>query len=227
MKKTDIVLLSAGSFNPVTNGHLSMFTHTTNEIQHRFNVIKSFISPVNQEYGKAGLIDSVHRVKMCHLGTINSKIEISDWESLQTPEEMKKLREEYNCDISFKGVPTAAVINHIRESNKLPVGFICGADLFQGFENYEWRTDTEIELIIGDYLFVIERDDCTKEIMKKSFEKRPILQTLKDKITFIKPSVRNDVSSSAVRKLLKEGKSIQYLVPDSVNKYIIDEELYA
>jgi nicotinamide mononucleotide adenylyltransferase len=227
MQKKKIVLLSAGSFNPLTNGHLLMLEHTKNEIQFRFDVVQGYISPVNQEYGKKGLIESNHRAKMCSFGLgFWNWIKLDSWEAKQLPGEMKKLREEYNCDPSFKGVPTAAVIQHIRESTGMPVGFVCGADLFTGFEREDFWTDSEIELIIGDYLFVVERGECTAEIMKKTLDNRTILQTLKDKITFIKPATRNDVSSSAVRKLLKEGKSIKYLVPDPVAKYIMYEGLF-
>jgi len=36
----------------------------------------------------------------------------------------------------------------------------------------------------------------------------------------------NSISSSEIRKLAREGKSIRYLVPSSVERYIIDNSLY-
>lgn len=222
-----ICLLATGSFNPITNGHLLMLETVKNAIKNKFDVINGYISPVNQEYGKKGLIRPEDRLLMCHLGVITSDwINVTFWEINQLPKQMKMLREEYNCDPSFKGVPTAAVIKYIRDWTGLPVGFVCGADLFISFEKKEWWTDSEIELIVGDYLFVVERDDSTEKVLKEIITKRPILETLIHKITFIKPTVRNDVSSSAVRKLLKEGKSVKYLVPDSVCDYIKQNNLY-
>ena len=222
-----ITLLATGSFNPITNGHLLMLEHTKNEIRDQFDVVTGYISPVNQEYGKPNLLNSKSRLSMCQLAVLTSNwINVDSWEINQSPEDMKKLREEAKSDPSFKGVPTVAVIKHLRDKCKMPIGFVCGADLFMGFENKNWWVDSEIELMVGDYLFVIERDNNTVEILKQVINKRPILQKLQDKITFIKPPVRNDVSSSATRKLLSEDKSIKYLVPDAVANYILEKSLY-
>ena len=35
-----------------------------------------------------------------------------------------------------------------------------------------------------------------------------------------------DISDTVVRRLIKEGKSFRYLVPDSVRNYIVDHKLY-
>ena len=227
MKKQNITLLSTGSFNPVTYGHLLMLENTKNQIEDKFQVVVGYISPVNQEYGKPGLADTEHRLNMCNLGVQNSNwIHVDPWEIKLEPEDTKKLRDEFGCDPTFKGVPTVAVIRHLRELVKMPIGFVCGADLFIGFENKNWWTDQEIELMVGDYLFVLERDDSNKSILCQTIKRRPILEKLKDKITFIKPYVRNDVSSSTVRKLLGEEKSINYLIPDLVVDYIENNCLY-
>lgn len=222
-----ISLLATGSFNPITNGHLLMLEHTKNEIGNKFDVCLGYISPVNQEYGKPNLLDSNKRLEMCQIATLSSNwILVDSWEISQKKEDMSKLRQEFGSDPTFRGVPTVAVIQHIRDKIQMPIGFVCGADLFMGFENTSWWTDLEVELMVGDYLFVIERDNSNTEILKQTIIKRPILQKLQHKITFIKPPVRNDVSSSAVRKLLSENKSIRYLVPDTVVDYISYNHLY-
>jgi len=227
MSKQQLVLLSAGSFNPVTFGHLLMLENVKNQVPDGFEITNGYISPVNQEYGKAGLLSPEHRLTMCKLGVSGSKwISVDPWEIKLEAEEMKELRKEYSCDPTFKGVPTVAVIQHVREKTGLPVGFVCGADLFIGFENLEWWTDNEIKLMVGDHLFVLERDDSDQSILANTLKNRPILKELDSRITFVKPTVRNDVSSSAVRKLIKNGKSVQYLIPEKVLDYIDNFSLY-
>lgn len=226
-EKPSIVLLLAGSLNPPTNGHLLMLEHAKNEINNYFNVKCGVLSPVNDEYDKPNLAHSKHRIEMCWLATGSSQWIIHDsWEANLSKDEMQKLRQEFQCDPSFKGAPTVSIIRHIRGKYGVPVGFVCGADLFLGFENINWWKDNEIELMVGDYMFVLERDDCTEAVMRESMKQRKVFEKLQDRIIFIKPSVRNDVSSSAVRKLLKEGKSIRYLVPDSIVDYVEKEKLY-
>jgi nicotinic acid mononucleotide adenylyltransferase len=44
-------------------------------------------------------------------------------------------------------------------------------------------------------------------------------------IEIVRPSVTNDVSSTVVRRLLKQKRSIKYLVPDLVCDYIQRHQL--
>uniref|UniRef100_A0A3Q3VMM3 Nicotinamide/nicotinic acid mononucleotide adenylyltransferase 2 n=1 Tax=Mola mola TaxID=94237 RepID=A0A3Q3VMM3_MOLML len=84
--KTHVILLSCGSFNPITRGHLHMFEkareylHTTG----RFIVIGGIVSPVHDSYGKPGLVSSRHRLTMCQLAVQSSDwIRVDPWECYQ------------------------------------------------------------------------------------------------------------------------------------------------
>uniref|UniRef100_G3NA40 Nicotinamide/nicotinic acid mononucleotide adenylyltransferase 2 n=1 Tax=Gasterosteus aculeatus TaxID=69293 RepID=G3NA40_GASAC len=84
--QTHVILLSCGSFNPITKGHIHMFEkareylHTTG----RFIVIGGIISPVHDSYGKPGLVPSRHRLTMCQLAVQSSDwIRVDPWESYQ------------------------------------------------------------------------------------------------------------------------------------------------
>ncbi|XP_056149641.1 nicotinamide/nicotinic acid mononucleotide adenylyltransferase 2 [Lampris incognitus] len=74
--KTHVILLSCGSFNPVTKGHIHMFEKAREHLHKtgRFIVIGGIISPVHDSYGKPGLVSSRHRLNMCQLA-----VQCSDW----------------------------------------------------------------------------------------------------------------------------------------------------
>nr|XP_061832873.1 nicotinamide/nicotinic acid mononucleotide adenylyltransferase 1-like isoform X2 [Nerophis lumbriciformis] len=85
-RRTRVVLLACGSFNPVTNMHLRMFELARDHLEDtgRYKVVKGIISTVGDGYKKKGLIEAFHRVKMARLATDNSEwITVDAWESLQ------------------------------------------------------------------------------------------------------------------------------------------------
>uniref|UniRef100_A0A8K9UVQ8 Nicotinamide-nucleotide adenylyltransferase n=1 Tax=Oncorhynchus mykiss TaxID=8022 RepID=A0A8K9UVQ8_ONCMY len=84
--KTHVILLSCGSFNPITKGHIHMF-EKAREYLHKtgkFIVIGGIISPVHDSYGKPGLVPSRHRLTMCQLAVQSSDwIRVDPWECYQ------------------------------------------------------------------------------------------------------------------------------------------------
>ncbi|XP_072562558.1 nicotinamide/nicotinic acid mononucleotide adenylyltransferase 1-like [Paramormyrops kingsleyae] len=96
-KKTNVVLLSCGSYNPVTNMHLRMFELAREHLQIKghYEVVKGITSPVGDGYNEKGLIEASHRVEMAKLAVENhSWIEVDSWESRQAEwlETVKVLR---------------------------------------------------------------------------------------------------------------------------------------
>ncbi|XP_040263236.1 nicotinamide/nicotinic acid mononucleotide adenylyltransferase 2 [Bufo bufo] len=84
--KTHAILLSCGSFNPITKGHIQMFERARDYLHKtgRFIVIGGIISPVHDSYGKQGLVSSRHRLTMCQLAVQNSDwIRVDPWECYQ------------------------------------------------------------------------------------------------------------------------------------------------
>ncbi|KAJ3452649.1 nicotinamide/nicotinic acid mononucleotide adenylyltransferase [Anaeramoeba flamelloides] len=83
--KTLEVLVGCGSFNPITYSHLNMLQETHDYMMRNGrHVLAGFISPVNDYYGKKGLLPSAHRVEMCKIATNSSTwINVDDWESKQ------------------------------------------------------------------------------------------------------------------------------------------------
>lgn len=54
----------------------------------------------------------------------------------------------------------------------------------------------------------------------------PKKKSLQSKIHVVRQDIVNDTSSSRIRKLIMRGRSIKYLLPDSVVQYIQDNSLY-
>ncbi|XP_061549868.1 nicotinamide/nicotinic acid mononucleotide adenylyltransferase 2 [Phycodurus eques] len=84
--KSHVILLSCGSFNPITKGHIHMFEKAREYLHKtgRFIVIGGIISPVHNSYGKPGLVSSRHRLTMCQLAVRSSDwIRVDPWECYQ------------------------------------------------------------------------------------------------------------------------------------------------
>ncbi|XP_027059533.1 nicotinamide/nicotinic acid mononucleotide adenylyltransferase 3-like isoform X2 [Pocillopora damicornis] len=84
--KSRVVLLSCGSFNPITFLHLRMFEIARDALLKTgiYTVVQGIFSPVNDGYKKKDLIESEHRIQMCRLGVQTSDwISVDDWESKQ------------------------------------------------------------------------------------------------------------------------------------------------
>jgi len=90
--------------------------------------------------------------------------------------------------------------------------------LIIGMDNYlifhQWKEPKKILELAT--LVVLNRPLYTKKVNE-------IIDT-KNTIFIDVPNI--DISSSEIRKKVKEGKSIKYLVPDSVEQYIIEHQLY-
>lgn len=67
--KTPLVLISCGSFSPITYLHLRLFELAMDHarISTDFEVVGGYLSPVGDAYKKAGLASAEHRIRMCEL----------------------------------------------------------------------------------------------------------------------------------------------------------------
>uniref|UniRef100_A0A663LL52 Nicotinamide nucleotide adenylyltransferase 3 n=1 Tax=Athene cunicularia TaxID=194338 RepID=A0A663LL52_ATHCN len=96
-----LILLACGSFNPITNMHMRLFEVARDHLHQtgRYRVIEGIMSPVNDDYGKKGLVSARHRIAMAKLALQTSDwIRADPWESEQETwtETVKVLRHHYN-----------------------------------------------------------------------------------------------------------------------------------
>lgn len=98
--------------------------------------------------------------------------------------------------------------------------FIMGMDSLSEFVTWK-RPDIILE---NSVLLVGDRDLAGR---KKMEEKISMLKSMYEKCRIIPVSMPEFlISSKAIRARIAEGKSIRYLVPESVRNYIADRELY-
>ncbi|XP_028390846.1 nicotinamide/nicotinic acid mononucleotide adenylyltransferase 1-like [Dendronephthya gigantea] len=219
-----IVLLSCGSFNPITNMHLRMF-ELARDALHRtglFSVVEGILSPVNDDYKKLTtkkLASGHHRFSMAELATQSSNwINADDWEVKQS-----------------NWVPTVNVLEHTKEtvvkkysssdSKDVPcVKLLCGGDLLESFAVPGLWNEEHMAAIVRDYgLVVITRSGSDPE---KFIYESDLLTNYKNNIFIVKEWIYNDISSTKVRLALRRDESIKYVVPDPVIEYIKENNLY-
>lgn len=97
--------------------------------------------------------------------------------------------------------------------------FIMGADSLLEIER--WKHPDR--LMADCILLVAVRDDCDKEGLKKE------IAYLTDKYQAdirILPANRIDISSTKIRQMIQEGKSVRYMLPDQVIRFIQKNHLY-
>lgn len=201
MENKKILAIFGGSFNPPLNSHFLLAEQIYNELE---NIEKVIFLPVSSKYKKNGLLSNEHRYNMLKLVIDKdehfelSDIEMRQTEQLNTFETLELLQKEYPNNILY---------------------FVIGTDNLK--EISTWKTAEELASHFK--ILVLERgNDDFEEIMNND----EFLIKYKDSFILLKETIKTNLSSTLVRKNLKEGKSIKYLIPNDVLQYIKDNNLY-
>lgn len=201
MKKRIGVL--GGTFDPIHIGHL-IFAEQVRVLCGLDKVI--FIPAKNPPHKlNDGVTQINHRFEMCRIAIQNNKyFEVSDIEMLSdnlsyTYNTLQKMKKELG--------------------NSTELYFIVGSDAWLDLD--EWYKS---EALLNEFSFIIGdrpgyKEDLVNEKIKIIKEK---YNTNVEKIDI--PEI--DVSSSNIRDLVFQRKSIKYLTPEVVENYIIDNKLY-
>lgn len=191
------ILIFGGTFNPIHNGHLILAENSINE--EGFDKVV-FIPTMNPYYKDT--LDFDTRLKML-------KMAIKDNDKFA----YSSIEKKYNLEGKLY-----LILEKISKLSDDDVTILIGSDSLM---NLDWWY--KIDEILKKYkILVLRRDDKDEAIEMKINEYKEKygvhIKVLNNK--------RVEISSSMIREMIKEGKSIKYLVTDEVEKFIKDENLY-
>lgn len=194
------IAIYGGSFNPPLNSHFLLAEQVLNEM----NFIKKVIFvPVSTKYNKKGLASNEDRFNMVKsICEQNENFEVSD--------------------VELKGAVqpfTVETLNYLSEKYHQTLYFVIGTDNLKNLKT--WNKADEL---VTKYKFIILERDADK--MDEIIEADEFLKKYRQAFIKFNNPIRTNLSSNYVRKRIKEGKSIKFLTPDSVIKYIEERGLY-
>lgn len=191
--------LFGGTFDPIHNGHIKLIHFVKN----RLGLDRIICIPSGDPPHKTNkkVTEKHHRLAMVEEALKDTDILISDWE-------INRKEKSYSVEL----------IKHF--STELPddeLYFIIGADSF-----YDLPTWWHYRELLGLCRFVVvARPDTDKEALLSRFD-----GTEKPPRVFFLDDLLMDISSTQIRKMVKEEKDISHLVPEPVVYYIYNHSLY-
>ena len=189
-----------GTFNPPHNGHVDM----AHQVKREFSLDEVYLMPCgNPPHKTDGLAPKEMRLQMTQLCTVGTDVNVLDFE-------VKKKGYSY----------TAETLEALREKNpETDYYFIVGADTV--FELCTWH---EFERLFELTKFICVRRE-SHDNLKLSAEISHLQRNYGAQI-LLSEYTGLFVSSSYIRKQIGEGRSVEGLVPQNVEKYIIANGLY-
>lgn len=224
--KYPLVIVACGSFSPITYLHLRMFEMALDAIteQTRFEVIGGYYSPVSSNYKKQGLASSKHRVRMCELACerTSSWLMVDAWESLQPKYTRTALvLDHFNEEINIK---RGGIKNKSGQKRGVKIMLLAGGDLIESMGEPDVWADQDLHHILGKYgCLIVER---TGSDVRSFLLSHDIMYQHRRNVLVIKQLIYNDISSTKIRLFIRRGMSVQYLLPNSVIRYIQQHKLY-
>lgn len=232
------VLFVCGSYNPPTNMHLRMFELARDHLfKLGHTVCGGIMSPVHDKYGKKDLVSSKHRCEMVRLALEDSTwIKLSEWEAQQsewtrTRVSLDHHEDELNQQLDAQCTNKTDVkrARHDQHNGsprrKIQVMFLCGVDVLESMAVPNLWSADDINHIAGHHgIVVITRGDTNPA---KFIYQHDILSKHMNKIIIVNEWIKNEISSTYLRRALRRGDSIKYLINDKVEQYIYQHGLYS
>lgn len=224
--KYPLVIVACGSFSPITYLHLRMFEMALDAIteQTRFEVVGGYYSPVSDNYKKQGLAPLHHRVRMCELACerTSSWLMVDAWESLQPKYTRTALvLDHFNEEINVK---RGGIRTQLGETRGVKIMLLAGGDLIESMGEPDVWADQDLHHILGKYgCLIVER---TGSDVRSFLLSHDIMYEHRRNVLVIKQLIYNDILSTKIRLFVRRGMLVQYLLPNSVIRYIQEHKLY-
>jgi nicotinate-nucleotide adenylyltransferase len=200
MKKVGLFF---GSFNPIHIGHLILGNYMADNSD--LDEVWFIVSPHNPHKKKANLLDDHHRLSMVRIAVEdNNKLKASDVEfDLPKPSytvfTLQKLKEDH---------PDKEFV------------LIMGEDNLRSF--HKWKNH---EYILKNHeIYVYPRVETIQEKQAETTSENELAKH--DSIKVLKDVPMMKISSSYIRKAVKEGKDVKYLLSEAVFKYLDEMNYY-
>lgn len=193
--------IMGGTFDPIHYGHLVI----ANEVLDKYNMERIVFIPAGRPPHKKGpQASSQDRFFMTNLATLsNDRFIVSDIE-------IKKPEMSYTIN---------TITTLTRNYENAELYFITGMDALVDLPNW-YRADELLKLC--KFIAVKRPGYNTLEIEKKFNE---ILDKYNEQIELLQVPMLQ-ISSTDIRKRIQTGRSVKYLLPDTVEDYIIKNKLY-
>lgn len=219
--------------------HLRMFEMARDAFHDRdeYEVIGGIISPVHDSYRKSDLVAGIHRCAMVNISVQSSDwIRLSDWEcSEQTQWTRTRILLQYHQnyinsmltdnDRTANSIPSWMPPNVLKHrGDKVQVKLLCGADFLESFGRPGLWSEDDVEAILREHgIVVISRSGSNPE---QFIFQSDLLSKYEKNIDIVTNWVPNEMSSTLVRRLLRRGRSVKYMLDDLVVEYIRKHRLY-
>ncbi len=187
-----------GTFNPPHIAHLILAEYVRSAMSlKKIIFIPSGNPPLKTS---TNIIDSIHRYNMAKLCFEKNKNFIVDDIELE------------NLSVKSYTIDTLKKLRERYKNQNIEFYLIIGTDNFINF--HKWKEPEKIFTLCK--VIVINRPSYKFEKGSNKFKNRVIRLKVPD----------IDISSTLIRDMIKQGKSVKYLITEEVEKYIIKNNLY-
>jgi nicotinate-nucleotide adenylyltransferase len=185
-----------GSFNPIHTGHLIIATHVSNYTN--LQEIWFVISPQNPLKKSQTLLNEHQRKFLVDL-------------AIEGEEKLRSSNIEFKLPKPSYTVDTLLYLNEKYPQHEFSI--IIGSDSYLNLKR--WKN---YEVIINNYTLYV--------YVRPGFDLPPTLDQPMQKIIVLDQTPLLQISSTNIRKMVAEGKSISYLVPKEVQEEIEIQNYY-